>query len=263
MEREPVKQTRWSLAGALAASLAAGGAVGAPLSREEARVHAAGNGALLYRETHFVAPGGSGERWVLYRCPDGSPFARKRVAPAAAPATPNFAFEDGRDGYREGVRGTDRSRAVFVRGEDGAETARTVQVPADGVIDAGFDAAVRGHWQALMAGESVRMQFLVPSRKRFYPVRVQRVGATRWNGIEAQRLRMRLDAWFGFAVPDVQLVYASRDQRLLEFAGTGNVRDGRGANPQVRIRFAPAPAAATAADVQAAIRAPLDGRCPF
>lgn len=249
-------------AGGVLAGLLTAQAVASPLLREQARVLAAGSGALLYRETHWVSPDAGADRWVLYQCADGTAFARKRVA-AATGSAPNFAFEDGRDGYREGVRGTGGRRTVFVRAASGAETGRTLEVPANGVIDAGFDAAVREHWDALMDGQSVRMQFLVPSRKRFYPVRVQRIAATRWNGVRAERLRMRLDAWFGFAVPDVHLVYASADRRLLEFAGTGNVRDARGANPHVRIVFEPSARPAQPADVRAAMRMPLDGRCAF
>lgn len=239
-----------------------GDADAAALLREEARVLAADTGRLLYRETHWRAPGTSPTRWVLYRCADGKPFARKRVA-GGTPASPDFSLEDGRDGYREGVRSASGKRAVFVREPGRAETSRTLAVPAGGVIDAGFDAAVRRHWPALMRGEAVRLQFLVPSRKRFYPVQVRRAGATEWNGIQAERLHMRLDAWYGFAVPDVALVYGRDDRRLLEFAGTGNVRDARGRNPQVRVVFDRAARTASQGELDSAIAAPLAARCDF
>ena len=74
---------------------------------------------------------------------------------------------------------------------------------------------------------------------------------------------MRLDSWFGFAVPEVQLVYARADQRLLEFTGTGNVRDARGGNPQVRIGFLAPAREAGDADIAALRAEPLAGRCAF
>ena len=74
---------------------------------------------------------------------------------------------------------------------------------------------------------------------------------------------MRLDAWFGFAVPDVTLLYARDDQRLLEFAGTGNLRDGDGDHPQVRIVFERTPRTATAQELADARSLPLAGRCRF
>lgn len=231
----------------------------APVRREAAEVRAAGSARLLYRETHWVLPGDSPQRWVLYRCPDGRAFARKQVLGAGM--APDFALEDGRDGYAEGARGG-RAPIVYVR-EDGQRRERPLPAPAGAVIDAGFDAAVRAHWTDLLAGRAVRLQFLLPSRQRYFPVRVQRIDSIDWNGIRAERLRMRLDAWFGFAVPDVQLIYARQDRRLLQVDGTGNLRDARGRYPQVRIAFAAAAADADAADVEAARRLPLDGRCPF
>ena len=254
--------TRMSGAAGIALALAMAGITPAHANarREQADVYAAGSQRLLYREEHLVQPGASPERWVVYRCPDGKPFARKRVA--AGGARPDFALEDARDGYREGVRGAGDARQVYV-GLAGKETSRRVPVPADGVIDAGFDAAVRTHWAQLMRGETVQLRFLVPSRKQFFPVQLRRMGSAEWNGIRAERLRMKLDTWFGFAVPEVNLVYAREDRRLLEFAGTGNLRDARGGYPQVRIVFDPMAKPATAQDVAAIRTLPLTGRCPF
>ncbi|HQW59948.1 hypothetical protein [Thermomonas sp.] len=235
----------------------------ADVRRDEARVLAAGDGRLLYRETHWTLPGPRPDRWVLYRCADGAAFARKRVLAAPSPLAPDFALEDARDGYREGVRAAAGGRSVFVHAPGRAEATRVLAIPADGVIDAGFDAAVRRHWPRLVRGEAVKLQFLVPSRKRFYPVQVQRVASVDWNGVPAERLRMRLDAWFGFAVPDVTLLYARDDQRLLEFAGTGNLRDGDGDHPQVRIVFERTPRTATAQELADARSLPLAGRCRF
>ena len=247
-----------SIAAVLASAPASANAL-----REDARVLTPDSGRLLYRETHWTTTGPKPERWVIYRCADGQPFARKRVVAAASPASPDFALEDARDGYSEGVRGAAGSRRVFVRAPGKAESSRVLSIPADGVIDAGFDAAVRKHWQVLAKGEPLRLQFLLPSRQRFFPVRVQRVSSVSWDGIPAERLRMRLDAWFGFAVPEVNLVYARDDRRLLEFAGTGNVRDGRGDYPQVRIVFDKATKPATAQDIADARALPLTGRCKF
>ena len=248
------------LAGVMAWQAQAGTVAGA--RREQADVFSADNGRLLYRETHYVLEGAASERWVLYRCPDARAFARKRVQAKGRPAAPDYAFDDGRDGYREGVRSGGKTSTLYVLGGREEET-RRLAVPADGVIDAGFDAAVRTHWDELMRGSVVRMQFLVPSRKRFYPLRVQRVGSIDWRGQRAERLRMRLDTWFGFAVPDVTLVYGRDNRRLLEFNGTGNVRDRRGGNPQVRIAFEEAPQDASSAEVAAIRRLPLSGRCDF
>lgn len=104
-------------------------------------------------------------------------------------------------------------------------------------------------------------QFLLPSRQRLVPLKLQRTGAVTWQGQPAEQLQMKLDAWFGFAVPAVTLIYATADQRLLQFTGTGNVRDDKGRYPDVRVEFPAAPVAAPAAELTAARTQPLVKTC--
>lgn len=233
------------------------------VQRQEGRAFTADGGALLYRETHWLqGPPEALSRLVLYRCADGRAFARKWMTPQGSPQTPDFALEDGRDGYQEGVRADGVARTVYVRAaSDAAPVTRTLQVPAGAVVDAGFDAAVRRHWPALLEGKPLAFQFLLPSRQRLVPLKLQRTGAITWKGQPAQQLQMKLDAWFGFAVPAVSLVYATADQRLLQFSGTGNVRDSTGRYPQVRVEFPSPPVATSAAELAAARVQPLVKTC--
>ena len=103
------------------------------------------NGAAAYRESHMTfQSGGRPARLVLYRCMDGSTFARKIVLERSDAATPDFDFMDGRTGFREGVRSSTRGREVFwQKSATAVEQTKTLAIPANGVIDAGFDAMVR------------------------------------------------------------------------------------------------------------------------
>lgn len=233
------------------------------VQRQEGRAYATADGRLLYRETHWLqGPTSAQSRLVLYRCSDGRPFARKWMTPQGNPQTPDFMLDDGRDGYQEGVRGTSGARLVSVRASAQAPTfSRAIAIPPGAVVDAGFDAAVRRHWDALQAGQSVAFQFLLPSRQRLVPLKLQRTGSVTWQGQPAEQLQMKLDAWFGFAVPAVTLIYATADQRLLQFTGTGNVRDDKGRYPDVRVEFPAAPVAAPAAELTAARTQPLVKTC--
>jgi hypothetical protein len=104
------------------------------------------------------------------------------------------------------------------------------------VIDAGFDAAVRLHWQARSCAASVccpswcRAAALLPgagAAHRPAALAGHRRPVDRGQpGHLVRRHRARLS-----------LVYASADQRLLEFRGTSNLRDARGSYPQVTVRF--------------------------
>lgn len=230
---------------------------------QDALAHARDGGALLYRESHWqYRQGDMARRLVLYRCPDGRAFARKTVVERGAPHAPDFDFEDARDGYREGVRSTPAGRWVYVRPRAGAPMReRRVDVPPNGVIDAGFDASVRQHWGRLRAGRELAQPFLVPSRMDFIPVRVRPGAAVDWRGMPAQRMTMRLDRWYGFAAPAIELTYALADRRLLEFAGIASIRDAKGDHQDVRITFPQAPVLADAGKLQQALAAPLVRDC--
>lgn len=252
-----------TLLGLALACLAIPAGANADILRQEARAYARKGDTLLYRESHWrYRQDGLAHRLVLYRCPDGRAFARKTVVERTSAQAPDFDFEDARDGYREGVRTGPRGRTVYVRpSADATARERAITLPAGGVIDAGFDASVRIHWDALRAGRDVDQPFLLPSRMAFVPISLRPGTALRWQGIPAQRLTMRLDRWYGFIAPTMQLTYADADQRLLEFAGIATIRDAAGNHQDVRIVF-PDPAAPADADALRRARAtPLVRTC--
>lgn len=207
------------------------------------------SGRPLYREQHLMRADVEGdliERLVVYRCTDGTPFARKRVDYRGAPNAPTFAFEDARSGYREGVQRKDGRATVFVRRPDGGMQRAPLPLGAL-VADAGFDPWVLGHWPRLTRGESVPMAFLVPSRLASYDFRVYEVEGGRAAADDRRRFRLRLGGLLGWFAPYIDVVYAERDRRLLRFEGLSNLRDDAGDDPlKVRIDFPRPPTAADA-----------------
>ena len=212
------------------------------------------SGALRYRESHWLLDDGG--RVVLYRCTDGRPFARKQVDGGGS--APNFSLLDGRDGYREGVRQRDGVREMFQ--QEPGKTERHTALPAsDGarVIDAGFDAYLRTQWDAL-ASATQRVEFVLPSLQRQLAFKVERIG----DSAGQRRYRLSLDAWYGAAVPSLEVRYSIADKRLLEFRGVGNLRDERGRYPHVRIVFPNTAARAASADeLRQAREQPLAKSC--
>lgn len=236
----------------------------AAVAREDGEAYPLEGGALLYREQHWrLEMDGILTRIVLYRCPDGMPFARKQVRETDAATSPDFELLDARDGYREGVRSQAGRREAFWQSDADALPLTQAFVPDAGtVIDAGFDAYVRMHWERLLAGERHQARFLLPSALRQFPVRLQRYS----EGVDSSEVgfRMRLNAWYGFAAPQTQVVYRASDRRMLRFEGTGSIRDARGRHRPVRIVFAPQDASESPPSRQQALDAlhvPLDGRC--
>ena len=204
--------------------------------RYEGIAYSPDGAAVAYRETHWLyRDGGVDRRLVLYRCADGTPFARKRLTEFPTAAAPDFEFYDPGIDYREGVQGTGGQRTVFTQGPGAsAFRQRALELGADDVVDAGFDAYIRAHWDAITPAQSLRAAIVVPGRLEAVPVVITDSGD---SDSKVRRLVMRLDAWYRLVVPSVTLDYERSTHRLLAFRGTGMVRDSRGHNLQVRIRF--------------------------
>jgi hypothetical protein len=200
---------------------------------------------------------------VLYRCPDGRPFARKTMRESSDPIAPDFDFVDARLGYREGVRSRGGAREVYHRaGPRAAWTVRPLPAARGLVIDAGFDRYVRADWSVLERGR-VTAPFLVPSRFRSLDFRIGDAVDGRERGRAVRRFRMALAGLVGMALPSIELTYDIADRRLLRFRGPGTVRDERGRLQTLRVEFPEPPmeTGVTTAEIQAALRAPLVASC--
>ncbi|MDR0181938.1 hypothetical protein [Lysobacter arvi] len=239
-----------------------GSADASTLERTTGRATDLRTGRVLYEEQHWIRThGNERSRLVVYRCPDGRAFARKRVIDTALPGAPAFQFDDARDGYREGVDAGSGTRRAYWRASASTPLReRTVVVGADTVIDAGFDDWVRDRWNALANGSTARAQFLVPSRGSPVPIRVQRVDAP---SSDLVRFRLSLDSWLDFVAPSMQITYDAATRRLRTFEGLGTIRGPDGAPMKVRIDFPPAPQLgdSSALAYEQALKAPLANRC--
>lgn len=249
-----------------AASAAAVTATSAAISgyRGEARDS---TGTLIYVEQDFVWDGGA-RRLTLYRCPDGQPFARRQDdARGGDLAAPDFSLDDAQTGYREGVRrNADDTRSVYVRmHRDGREKSAPLPAARHMVIDAGFDAFVRRHFDALRAGTSVPVAFLVPSHLKTIGFKITRIDDARAAAHDEVAFRLELDSWFGFLLPHIDVRYDAQTRALRRYVGLSNLRDARGDNLEVSIDFPPAQARSDIprTELAAAQRVALDGRCPL
>ncbi|HEX2791022.1 MAG TPA: hypothetical protein VHN17_11385 [Steroidobacteraceae bacterium] len=252
------------LAGLAAIGVTAGGVGG---QYYQGSAYAADDGRLLYREAHWLyADNGVEHRLVVYSCPDGAPFVRKRVDTAPGAATPDVDLFDGRGGYREGVRTRDGRREVFAQANARApEHSAQLPLPSppNAVIDAGFDAFVREHWATLSASGVSPVLFLVPSELRYLDFSARVLRDSRVDGADMRWFRLSLASWYGFALPHIDVAYDLQTHELREYSGLSNIRDGDGRNVRVSIRFAPSERRqdVAAAEVERAAAMPLTGRC--
>jgi hypothetical protein len=233
--------------------------------RYEGTAYVRGSNHLAYRETDWLfTRDGITQRLTLYRCPDGRPFARKEVRNDPNDIAPDFEFRDARDGYRQGVRTEGGARQIFVQQNASAPTVvHPLPANADGVLDAGFDAFIRAHWQELSTGQATRIPFLVPDRFKFLDFRIAGTADGKIDGRPVRELKMTLAAWYGFALPSIELAYDLEGRWLEEYQGIGIIRDDSGHNQNVRIEFPSATRRDRVSDneVDRAANEPLSASC--
>lgn len=229
--------------------------------RHDGIAYRRGSEDVVYRESHWRYTEAGQPHWlVLYRCADGQPFARKRLSGATGTAAPDFEFVDERDGYREGVRRSANAREVYWQpSRTSPEQSESVNLGADAVVDAGFDAFVHTHWTELVEGHPRTATFLLPSDFNFMQLVLRKTSA---SGPTTQ-FTLRAAAWYAFALPEITLTYRTSDQRLLRFAGVSTIRDERGKRQSVDVVFPPdrESIATSPAEVAAAQSAQLATRC--
>lgn len=250
-----------ALLGCLVAAPAAAGAAG--LSFEEGVARDPVEGLELYREQHWLRhrDGRPLERLTLYRCPDGTAFARKRVDYRRSRLSPEFELTDARSGYREGLRRRDGRTTLYFREHAGAPESARLLAAAELVADAGFDEFIRRHWAQLAAGQRLPLDFAVPARLRSLGFTVQRSGAPRTlAGESAITFRLALGGMLRWIAPHIEVSYGETSRRLLRFEGLANLRDEGGASQWVaRIDFAAPPRPASEADWRLAAATALSG----
>lgn len=197
---------------------------------------------VLYRESHYLVLENERvrERLVLYRCADGTPFARKTVSNGFGSLwLPEFELDDARQGYQEGFRADGQTLTVYYRENAESELEREAlsDAPVDLVGDAGFDGFVQDHWDQLVAGDTVRFHFLVPSRLDYMGFKVRQVEQTTVAGRPARVFRLALGGLLGLIVSGIDVAYDAESRILLRFEGLSNVRDEDGDNYVARIEF--------------------------
>ncbi|MEO6065178.1 MAG: hypothetical protein ABIP49_05310 [Lysobacterales bacterium] len=207
----------------------------------EGRATDPGNGRALYTERHLVreVEGRPRERLVGYVCPNGVLFARKVVDYAPSAVAPSFQLDDGRDGYREGVRREGGRIIAFVRERTGAaERNGTLAAGTQLVADAGFDEYVRSNWTALVAGKTLLVDFAVPASRRAYTFKLRKLSSPIVDGVPAHLFRLKVSGLLGLVAPQIDVAYARGSKRLLRFEGVTNLRDAQRDQWTARIAFA-------------------------
>lgn len=215
------------------------------------------NGRLLYHEEHLMRHerGAPSERLVLYRCPDRTAFARKRVDYRRSRVAPEFELVDAR-GHREGLR-REGARTMVWNGDGPAKALAASEAPL--VADAGFDEFLRERWSSLDEGKPQRLAFAVPAYGRSLNFRIapKRISEAAKERPALQRFELRIDGVLGRMLPAITVDYDREERILRRFLGLTNIRDASGDQVRAEILFPRRPQPADDALWRAAVAEPL------
>ncbi|MEO6172150.1 MAG: hypothetical protein ABIP02_03450, partial [Arenimonas sp.] len=188
------------------------------------------NKQAIYTEQHWIrfkelVPL---ERLVLYRCMDGTAFARKRVNYQASAQAPAFEFVDVRKGFVEGMRYQQNKAALWYRPPGGAIEKNALLAVQNLVVDAGFNEFIKINWQKLRAGNLLPLRFAVPTRLQAYKFNLKQIGESLFAGIPAVTYELKLSGLLSFFAEPIEVTYDKANRRLLRFQGLSNLRDDAG-----------------------------------
>jgi hypothetical protein len=201
-------------------------------------------GTSLYVEEHqeIVADGRRTRLTSLYRDAGGAIIAERTVDYAADRFVPSFRFEDKRSGYVEGAESVSGRVRLYTRASTGDEMReKLLAIPSPAVVDAGFNEFIQAHWGEIVSGQTMKMNFGVPSRLDYFRFRIIKVDESTTSGQSSVVVRCELDNMFLRWLADpITLTYDRETRRMISYEGISNVSDEQGNNHAVRIVFDPA-----------------------
>ncbi|WP_160153495.1 hypothetical protein [Microbulbifer sp. ALW1] len=195
---------------------------------------------------------------VLYFAPDGEKIAEKRleaIAPGSAiqeQRLPQVFQQDFRSGeLRETVWESGAWRIRYQKAENQALREVVIDDSEIDVIDAGFDAYVREHWQALASGAELGFLFASPPHGRSIRLRATSVACEPPDSALCVRVDLAQPLLRWIAGGDILLRYSTVDSdgvtkdknalapmpRLQRFTGVSNLLDDSGEPQRLQIDY--------------------------
>jgi hypothetical protein len=190
--------------------------------------YAVDSGEQLYSEHHVIKVDSTG-RYITsnveYRDPDNKVFATKHLDFNGALTKPELSFNDLRSGNMIKTRNILNGDEHFVAVElhNGQEVEVTMLSSSERsapVTDAGFDQFVETHWQALVNGDTLELDFLALSRATYIGFTLEKTSD------EGDLMKLRLapaSFLIRLLMDPIYLTYDRVTRKLLVFEGLTNI----------------------------------------
>ena len=205
------------------------------------------SGKYLYTEVHaqHVRDG----HWIggtmNYFDPQGRQIGHKTLDFSRDENIPLYHLTLFPSGYEEGIDAISQDKVSMFKREASGKTLQQASVDriAAMAADSGFHAYITSHFAELMAGQTLSFKLVVAGNLDAYKFRIRRIADTRFEGEPAIRLIVEPDSLLRFLIDPLELTYAPKTRKLLEYHGIANMHDASGKAYVARIVYASQPPA--------------------
>lgn len=194
-------------------------------------------GALLYREAYQKINDALHE--VEYSEPDGTVFGRKTIDFSQSLIVPSFSQSNDRNGEEIYVRQEGGNVVVNYKGNTTSkQKSERLELGVNMVADAGFDGFIKQYWSVLVSGETLDVEYLVPSRQTTFRFRFSRALCIDGTNNDAICFSLSPLSWaVKLAVDPIIVAYDTTEKTLLRFTGRGNIASAKGKYEIVDIQY--------------------------
>lgn len=201
---------------------------------------------LLYTEHHYYVS--EVIHKVEYREPNGEVFATKTINYEKSFFSPDFILENKRNG--EFISAKKNNQKIILDYKENSKSSierSKVNDSASLVIDAGFDHFITSNWDSLISGNSLSVNYLIPSQGDFYELTLKQVNCdfdndSNKNSKESFCFSISASSFFiRIFSSELQLTYNHNGEdnryRLTSFKGRTNISDHKGNYQDAFIRY--------------------------
>lgn len=196
---------------------------------------------LVYTENHFenYIDGLVHSSRVVYKDPSENIIGTKTVDFSNNEFIPEFNLKNQRNGHKEATRFVQSEYEItFSKKENSPEEQKKLELPEDGISDAGFDNFIIKHWKELSDGQAFKRNFLIPSMMDFIKFRIYQSDIINDEGLSFRVINIEPDNFLIRAFAGTtKLFYDKNKPLLVKFDGVSNMRDDKGNNYKVTIRY--------------------------
>lgn len=189
-------------------------------------------GETLYTEKHFT--NGQGFTHKVSYFAQGKEFASKTINQGQTPASPSVKLTDTRSGQKYSVE-SDGENVIFSFKKTAQSKTKKGKTAINKplIIDAGFNAFIQNHWQALNKGEKLTVFYALPTRQSLAKLVVSKNN----NCAKAHCFTIAVKNWFLALIVDKLKLSYNEQKQLLSFQGPSNIVDKNGKTLNVTIQY--------------------------